>query len=147
MLGASEAQSADTPPPSDVPASVERIRDRLQRPPTFQLPPEANFRVTVEEDLRLRQTALDMLRQELGADVKGALPWPLSTAGQQIVGVDLLRLAMSVKSAVNAARRARGERNARSEVSAALAGFCATHDCSVLEQELTGSNPEGILTH
>ncbi len=28
-----------------------------------------------------------------------------------------------------------------------LAEFCALHDCAVLERELEGSTPEGILMH
>jgi len=37
--------------------------------------------------------------------------------------------------------------NAHPKVAAALAEFCAEHDCSVREQERYQSNPEGILLH
>lgn len=147
LLSSGEQQSSNPPPQSDAPASIDRIRERLQRPSAIQMPREPDFRVTIEEDAKLRKTALDMLREELSGEAVHSLPWPLSRAGQQIVGVDLLQLALSVKNAISGARRAHAERSARSEVDAALREFCAQHDCSVLEQELKQSRPEGVLTH
>jgi hypothetical protein len=135
-----------TPAESDVPVSIPRIQQRLQRPSVLRMPREPDFRVTVEEDSRLRQTALDMLRQELAGEAI-SLPRPFSTAGQQIVGVDLLYIARSIAKQISATRRARGERNARRQVTEALAEFCASHDCAVLEHELNAPKPEGILTH
>ena len=137
-----QAPERDVPAP---PVSVERIHEQLQRPPALRMPPEPTFRVTVEEEVR--RNALDMLRQELGADVLRSLPPPLIRKTDLLVAVDLLQIASMVKSKLDAARRARGERNARREVAQALADFCAQHDCSVLEQELKQSNPEGVLTH
>ena len=64
-----------------------------------------------------------------------------------LISVDLLQVATQVKRRVSGALRARAERNARADVAAALAEFCAEHDCSVLEQEPKQSLPEGILTH
>jgi hypothetical protein len=148
ILYAMDARAQSPAPAATAPpVSVERVRDRLQRPPAFRLPPEPDFRANVEEDYQLRQTALDMLRQDLSGESRGLLPVWLSRTGQQIVGVDLIQLAMAVNGKMQAIRRARGERNARREVAAVLAEFCQHHDCAVLEQELDTARIEGILTH
>ena len=144
LLSFGEQQSSNPPPQPDIPVSIERIHERLQRPPALRMPPEPNFRVTVEEEAR--QNALQMLRQELGADVLRSLPPPLIRKTDLLVAVDVLQIAAMVKKKLDASRRARGEREARVEVAQALAEFCASHDCSVLEQNVQ-SISEGVLTH
>jgi hypothetical protein len=144
---ACEGQAPAEPSPSEPPVSLERIQERLKRPAALQLPAEreADFRATVTEDYTRPETLLEAVRRELSGDsprkriVPGNIAPPLVT-------VDLLRIAMSLKQQLSAARRARAERNARSDVEEALAEFCASHDCSILERELEGSKPEGILT-
>jgi hypothetical protein len=136
--------AAEPNPP--LPVSLERIQERLKRPDPLQLPPERkpDFRATVSEEFERPETILEALRRELGGDVtpKPRIPGTISPA---LVSVDLLQIATSIKRRMSAALRARAERNARAEVAAVLAEFCAQHDCSALE-ESGQSTSEGVLT-
>jgi hypothetical protein len=105
-----------------------------------------DFRTSVTQEVERPETVLEALRRELGGDVtlKRRVP---GTIAPPLVSVDLLQIASYLKRQVSATLRARAERNARAEVDAALAEFCAAHDCSVLEQELEESIPEGVVLH
>ena len=142
---------------SELPVSIDRIKERLSRPVVLQLPPErkADFRATVTEEFTPPETVLEALRRELGGDVTPKRI-PAGTISPPLVSVDLLQFVTHLKRQIGGALRARAERNARDEVAAALAEFCAEHDCSVVEQSLfrrsdseggKQSLPEGILTH
>ena len=98
---------------------------------------------------------LEALRRELGGDVTPKRI-PPGTISPPLVSVDLLQFVTHLKRQIGGALRARAERNARDEVAAVRAEFCAEHDCLVLEQSLPRrsdseggeqSLPEGILTH
>ena len=134
--------------PSELPVSIARIKERLSQPAVLQLPSDsrADFRATVTEEFTPPETVLEALRRELAGDFTPKRIAP-GTIAPPLVSVDLLQVVTHVKRQVSAALRARAERNARAEVDAALAEFCAQHDCSVLEQELQQSRPEGVLTH
>lgn len=133
--------------PSELPASLERIKEKLNRP-ALQLPVERepDFRATVVEAFTLPETVLEALRRSLAGDVMPKRI-PPGTITPPLISVDLLQVATHVKRQVSGVLRARAQRNARTDVAAALAEFCAEHDCSVLEQETKQSLPEGILTH
>ena len=139
-------QEAAEQTPSELPVSIVRIKERLSRPAVLQLPAErkADFRATVTEEFTPPETVLEALRRELGRDVTPKRI-PPGTISPPLVSVDLLQFVTHVKRQIGGALRARAERNARDEVAAVLAEFCAEHDCSVLEQSLP--LPEGILTH
>lgn len=143
--------------PSELPVSIDRIEERLNRPAVLQLPAErkADFRVTVTEEFTPPETVLEALRRELGGDVTPKRI-PPGTISPPLVSVDLLQFVTHLKRQIGGVLRARAERNARDEVAAVLAEFCAEHDGSVLEQSLPRrsdreggkqSHPEGILTH
>jgi hypothetical protein len=151
------AQTAAEQDPPELPVSIDRIKERLNRPAVLQLPPErkADFRATVTEEFTPPETVLEALRRELSGEVTPKRI-PPGTISPPLVSVDLLQLAMHVKRQISGALRARAERNARDEVAAALADFCDQHDCSVLEQRVPRRSdgeagkqplPEGILTH
>jgi hypothetical protein len=144
-LACAEQAPADPPPP-ELPVSLERIHERLTRPAVVLTERKPDFRATVTEEVARPETVLEALRRELGGDVtpKRRVPGTIAPA---LVSVDLLQIATHVKRQLSAALRARAERHARAEVDAVLAEFCAAHDCSVLEQELKQSNPEGVLAH
>ena len=57
--------------PSDPPISIERIKERLNRPAALQLPVERtpDFRATVIEAFTLPETVLEALRRDLAGDV------------------------------------------------------------------------------
>ena len=144
-------------PPAELPASVNRIKERLNQPAVLKLPADrqADFRVTVMETNTLLETVLDALRRDLAGDLTPKRI-PPGTIAPPLVSVDLLQIASHVKRRLGGALRARAERNARAEVAAALAEFCAEHDCSVPDQSpprLGGGDagkpslPEGILLH
>src|SRR5262245_43553757 len=120
---------------SELPVSLERIKERLNRPAVLQLPTEnqPDFRATVIESVALPETLLEAIRRDLAADFTPKRIAP-GTITPPLASVDLLQLAAFVKRGIGATLRARTERNARAEVAAALAEFCAEHDCSVLEQ-------------
>ncbi len=151
VLGCAVACAGQTPEeqdPSALPVSIERIREGLHRPPSvLQLPatPEADFRATVIEAYSLPETVLEALRRDLAGDLTPKRI-PPGTIAPPLVSVDLLQFAMSLTRKIGGALRARAERDARAEVDAALAEFCAQHDCAVLEQSRP-SIPEGVLTH
>jgi hypothetical protein len=141
------AQAPAEPAAAELPVSVERIRARLQQPSVLRLPVERqpDFRASVTEEFTVPETVLEALRRDLGGDVSPKRI-PPGTISPPLVSVELLQIATNVKRRVGAALRARTERKARAEVAAALAEFCAQHDCSVLEQESKQSIPEGVLT-
>jgi hypothetical protein len=148
VLGCAVGCGGQAPEPEAPPTvSVERIRERLKRPSALQLPAERqpDFRATVTEEVARPETVLDALRRELSGDITPK-KIPPGTISPPLVSVDLLQIAAQIKRQLSAALRARGERNARQEVAAALAEFCAQHDCSVIEQSQV-ANPEGVLTH
>jgi hypothetical protein len=143
--------------PSELPVSLERIKERLNRPAVLQLPVESepDFRATVVDAFTLPETVLEALRRSLAGDLTPKRI-PPGTITPPLVSVDLLQVAAQMKRRVSDVLRARAVRNARSEVAAALAEFCRQHDCSVNEQSLPrGSRseggeqsiPEGILLH
>jgi hypothetical protein len=141
-------QDAPDAGPSEPPVSLKRIQERLKRPAVLQLPPERtpDFRATVTETFTPPETVLEALRRELSGDITAKRIAP-GTISPPLISVDLLQVAALVQRRLSGALRARAERKARAEVAAVLAEFCAQHDCSVLEQELKQSNPEGVLTH
>jgi len=137
-------------PSATWPVSLERVRTGLQRSVALRLPSEpdaAHFRVDVTEEYWRIETVLEAVRRELAADVAVKHVIPTGGPSQPLVSVDLLRLGLMLKDQLNAARRARAERNARREVQEALAEFCAAHDCSVLSDDPHQSITEGVLTH
>ena len=151
VLGCAVACAAQTPAEqntSELPVSIERIKERLNRPPVLQLPTESqpDFRATVIASFALPETVLEAIRRDLAADFTPKRIAP-GTITPPLASIDLLQLAAFVKRRMGTTLRARAERNARTEVEAALAEFCAEHDCSVLEPERYQSNPEGILLH
>jgi hypothetical protein len=148
VLGCAVGCGGQAPEPeAPTTVSVERIRERLKRPSALQLPAERqpDFRATVTEEVARPETVLEALRRELSGDITPK-KIPPGTISPPLVSVDLLQIAAQIKRQLSAALRARGERNARQEVAAALAEFCAQHDCSVIEQS-QAANPEGVLTH
>jgi hypothetical protein len=160
LLGCAVACAGQEPAeqrPSELPVSIDRIRERLKRPAVLQLPagPQVDFRATVLEAYTLSETVLDSLRRDLAGDLTPKRIAP-GTITPPLVSVELLQFVTHLKRRVDAALRARAERNARDEVAVVLAEFCAEHDCSVVEPSLprrSGSEgakqslPEGILTH
>jgi hypothetical protein len=135
MLGSQDAP-ASPPPPSDVPVSVERVREGLQRP-ALKMPsidPTPVFRATIEERAPF-DNPLQGLRREL-AENPGAV-------GGRLSGFDVLGAVMGIVKSIKSAYRAHAEAEIRKEVQAALNAFCAEHDCSALEN---GPPPmEGIV--
>jgi len=133
---------------SELPVSLERIKEHLNRPPALQLPAERepDFRETVIEAFTLPETVLDALRRSLAGELTPKRI-PPGTITPPLIAVDLLQVATQVKRQVSGAMRARARRNARADVAAELEQFCAEHDCSVLEHETKQSRPEGILLH
>jgi hypothetical protein len=143
-----------TPEPS---VSIDRIHKRLNQPAVLQLPTErqADFRATIVDAFTLPETVLDALRRDLAGDItaKRILPGTISPA---LISVDLWQIATHVHQRVKGALRARAQRNARAEVAAVLAEFCAEHDCSGVEPSVSRrsngegrkqSLPEGVLAH
>ena len=123
---------ADPPPASDLPVSVERIKEGLQRP-TLKIPtidPTPVFRATVEVDLPL-DSPLQAMRRELAQD----------SGYSQKIGRDILPAIMGIVRGIRSAYRAHSEAEIRKEVQAEIDAFCAEHDCTVLE----GPPPEGIV--
>jgi hypothetical protein len=126
-------QAPAGPLPPELPVSVERIRERLKQPAVVLTERQPDFRANVTEEVERPETVLESLRRELGGDITPKRIAP-GTISPPLVTVDLLQIASHVKRQLSAALRARAERNARAEVAAALAEFCAEHDCSVVEQ-------------
>lgn len=137
MLMAVSQTSAppDAPPPAELPVSVERIREGLQRP-TLKIPPidpTPVFRATIEAEAPF-DNPLQGMRRELAENPTGV--------GGRLGGFDVLGAVMGIVKSVRSAYRAHSEVEIRKEVQAALDAFCAEHDCSVLE----GPPPmEGIV--
>jgi hypothetical protein len=160
VLGCAVACAAQAPAeqtPSELPVSIDRIKERLNQPAVLQPPAEsqADFRATVIEAYTLPETALEALRRDLAGDLTPRRI-PPGTITPPLVSVDLLQITSYVKRRLGGALRARAERNARNDVAAALAEFCAEHDCSVPDQNLPRlsggdegkpSLPEGVLLH
>jgi hypothetical protein len=139
-------QTSLDPGQPESPVSLERIWKRLQQPAVVLTDRKPDFRASVTEEIERPETVLEALRRALGSDVT-TKRIPSGTITPPLITVDLLQITSLVKRQLSGALRARAERNARAEVDAALAEFCAAHDCSVLEQELKQSNPEGVLAH
>lgn len=135
MAASQTAAPPDPPPPSELPVSVERIREGLQRP-TLKIPPIDAipvFRATVEGEAPF-DNPLQGMRRELVENPTGV--------GGRLGGFDVLGAVMGIAKSVRSAYRAHAEAEIRKEVQAALDAFCAEHDCSVLE----GPPPmEGIV--
>jgi len=140
-------QTTEEPRQFQLPVSVERIQERLKRPPALELAvePHADFRASVTEDYDQPRTVLEALRLELAGDLtpRRIIPGIAPT----LVSVDVLHRAMLLKQRLSAALRARAARRARKDVDEALAEFCASNDCAVLNRAPENSRPEGILTH
>jgi hypothetical protein len=132
MLAGQDGPPA-APPAPDIPVSVERIREGLQRP-TLKIPPvEAIpvFRATIDE--KPFDNPLQGMRREL-EEFSGY---------SRRSGVDVLPLVMGIVKSIRSARRAHAEAEIRKEVQEALNAFCAEHDCSALSD---GPPPmEGII--
>ena len=126
----------EPPPPSELPVSIERIREGLQRP-TLKIPPidpTPVFRATIEEEAPPFDNPLQGMRRELAEHPTGV--------GGRLSGFDVLGAVMGIVKSIRSAYRAHSEAEIRKEVQAALDAFCAEHDCSVLE----GPPPmEGIV--
>ena len=108
-------------PDSQSPVSVERIRARLNQPPSrLQVPPPSldtpTFRIEVQE----RPFVLHPV------DEKPFDP----TFGLPSVGELLMNGIESIRSAAVDYKHRRTERRARKEVDGALATFCANRECS-----------------
>lgn len=134
VLGGQDSTPA-APPATDLPVSVEKIREGLKRP-ALKIPPIDStpvFRATITETPF--ENPLQGMRREL-AENPGAV-------GGRLGGVDVLGAVMGIVKSIKSARRAHAEREIRKDVQAALNAFCAEHDCSVLE---SGPPPmEGIV--
>src|SRR5829696_5608960 len=89
------AQTAAEQNPPELPVSIDRIKERLNRPAVLQLPPErkADFRATVTEEFTPPETVLEALRRELSGEVTPKRI-PPGTISPPLVSVDLLQLAM-----------------------------------------------------
>ena len=133
MLADQAQAPAPAGPPPDLPVSLERIHEGLQRP-TLKIPPievTPVFRARVDEVLF--ENPVQGMRRELAAD----------PGGRPGGGVDVLPAIRGIVNGIKHARRARAEREIRQDVQAAIDAFCAEHDCSVLEN---GPPPmEGII--
>ena len=134
LVLADQAQApAPTEPPPNLPVSLERIREGLQRP-KLKIPPievTPVFRARVDEVLF--ENPVQGMRRELAAD----------PGGHPGSGTDILPAIMGIVNGIKRARRARAEREIRQDVQAAIDAFCTEHDCSVLEN---GPPPmEGII--
>ena len=129
------AQTTTTTPSStsELPVSVDRVREGLQRPalkiPQIEVLPV--FRESVEVDLPL-DTPLQAMRRELAAE-----------SGYSGRRPNLIAAVMTVVNGIKAAYRTHKEAEIRERVQVELNAFCAEHDCSVLED---GPPPiEGVI--
>jgi hypothetical protein len=133
-MAAGQTVTPPSPPVGpDLPVSIERIRDALERPilkiPPIEITPV--FRARADEFLF--ENPVQGMRREL-AESSG-----YTARG----GVDVLGLVMGIVQSIKATHRASTEARIRREVEAELTAFCAEHDCSVLED---GPPPmEGIV--
>jgi hypothetical protein len=132
LLAGQDPAPAASPPP-DVPASVEHIREALQRP-GLKIPPvdpTPVFRAAIVD--KVLDNPLQAMRREL-AESSG-----YSGRG----GFEIIGAVMGIVRSIKAAHRAHEEAAIRKEVQEALNAFCAEHDCSVLSD---GPPPmEGIV--
>ena len=123
--------------PAISPVSVDRVRERLQRPESLRMPsipePAAQFRVDVEGSFPV-ESVLEGVRRDLAARPGFAAGRPTGPGSPLAGGVDLLGMVRGLAGRIRDGRRARAERNARREVQDALDAFCRVHDCSVLEE-------------
>jgi len=121
-------------PDPQTPVSVERVRERLQRP-AIKIPPLEVlpvFRESVLVDLPL-DTPLQAMRRELAAE----------SGYRGRGGVEVIALVMRMVNGIKAAYRAHKEAEIRERVQVELNAFCAEHDCSVLAD---GPPPiEGVI--
>jgi hypothetical protein len=135
LMASSQSTAPDPPPPAELPVSVERIKEGLQRP-TLKIPPIDPipvFRATVEGEAPPFDNPLQGMRRELAEHPTGV--------GGRLSGFDVLGAVMGIVKSIKSAYRAHTEAEIRKEVQAAIDAFCAEHDCSVLE----GPPMEGIL--
>ena len=136
MAIGSSTMPSDPPPASELPVSVERIKEGLQRP-TLKIPqidPTPVFRATIEEEAPRFDNPLEGMRRDLAENPTGV--------GGRLGGFDVLGAVTGIVKSIKSAYRAHSEAEIRKEVQAALDAFCAEHDCSVLE----GPPPmEGIV--
>jgi len=84
--------------PSELPVSLERIKERLNRPATLQLPVERDpdFRATIIEAFTLPETVLEALRRNLAGDVTPKRI-PSGTITPPLITVDLLQVVTQMK--------------------------------------------------
>ena len=138
-----ESQTQDAPA-LNLPVSLETIRERLARPPALRgLDRRPDFSVTIEVEQRL-QEMFRALELKMGPPPPGGLyayeqqrllfnktDDPLAQPYAAFSGGQLLTLAIEalvgkwVMGRVSGAQRGRAEREAREEVSRAIADFCA----------------------
>jgi hypothetical protein len=133
LASTANAQQPGVDQPS---AALERITSALHRDPLHIPPPViANpmFHVEIDESWP-RETPLDVVRKELAADVGATGRRGPSTGGTPALAqVDVLPAIYSAFHRIQAMRREHAEANARREVAADVAQFCAEHDCSAAE--------------
>ena len=135
VLTAASPTAAQQPPTGapELPVSVERMREALQRP-QLKIPPIDStpvFRESIEE--KPFDNPLQGMRRALAED----------PGGHGSSGLDVLPLVMGMVKSIKAAHRAHVEAEIRKDVQAALDAFCAEHDCSAIAD---GPPPmEGIV--
>jgi hypothetical protein len=142
-----QSASADTPT-LNLPVSLENIREGLARPPVLRgLDRKPDFSVTVEEAQRLEEL-FRALEFKMGPPPPGGLyayeqqrllfnptDNPLVQPYAAFSGGELITLAIEglvgrwiggvAKNGLSGAERRRAEKNAREEISRAIAQFCA----------------------
>jgi hypothetical protein len=142
-----ESPSSDIPT-FNLPVSLENIREGLARPPVLHgLDRKPDFSVTIEEAQRLEEL-FRALEMKMGPAPPGGLyayeqqrllfnptDHPLSQPYAAFSGGELITLAIEglvgrwlgglAKDGLSAAERKRAEKNARDEVTRAIAQFCA----------------------
>jgi hypothetical protein len=134
LVAAPLSAQEPTPPPLDLPVSIERIREALSSPGPFLLDAlerQPNFRVEIEER---RPTFAEIFG---GADFKGGPPPPggLYAYEQQrrmfpnstppLFSIDAMPIISGLVNAIGDWRRERSAAAARAEVQRAMAEFCA----------------------
>jgi hypothetical protein len=132
----------------DLPISLDNIRDALARPPVLRgLDRKPDFTVTIEEAQRLEEL-FRSLEMKMGPAPPGGLyayeqqrllfnstDHPLSQPYAAFSGGELITLAVEgliarwvtdvAKNGLSGAEKKRAEKNAREEITRAIAQFCA----------------------
>jgi hypothetical protein len=129
------AQEQDKQAPSNLPVSMNRIREALKKPPPLRVTPEtrADFSVEINQEQRFKDL-LDLIDFGSGAAIPGGLygyqqQQILGQQTQPLFNVNVSGIGQGIGTAISKARRERAEQLARDEVQRALVDFCATHEC------------------